>query len=85
MRWHNITSKTIHQMIKTDKDTTINDMSTGTIIDAKVMEEEVDSLGIATYAHTDQSSALYVTKKVTGMQTIHTRMGLISNSIPTVE
>ena len=73
MRWHNITSKTIHQMIRMDKDTMDNDMSVGMIIDAKVTEEEVDSLGIVTYACANPSSASYVTKKVTGMQTVHTR------------
>ena len=52
---------------------TVDDMSTGMTIDAKATEEEVDSLGIATYARTDQSCALYVTKKVTDMQTIRTR------------
>ena len=62
-----------------------DDMSAGTIIDAKVMEEEVDSLGIATYAHTDQSSALYVTKKVTDTLTVHTRTRLILNFVTTVE
>ena len=68
-----------------DKDTMADDMSTDTIIDAKAMEEEVDSLGIVTYAHIDPPSASYASKKVTGMQTIHTRTRLISNSVPTVE
>ena len=72
-------------MIIMDKDTTTGDMSTGTIIDTKAKEEEVDSLGIAAYARVDPSSASSVTKKVTGMQTVHTRTGLISNSVPTVE
>ena len=72
-------------MIKTDKDTTTDDMSADTIIDAKATEEEVDSLGITTYDHVDPPSASYVTKKVTGMQTIHTRIGLISNFVPTAE
>ena len=85
MQWHNITSKTIHQMIRTNKDTMTDDMSAGTIIDAKVTEEEVDSLGVATYDHINPPSASYVTKKVTGMHTVHTRIGLISNSVPTAE
>ena len=72
-------------MIRTDKDTTIDNMTFGTTIDAKAMEEEVDSLGIMTYAHANQPSASHVTKKVTSMQTVHTRTGLISNSVPTVE
>ena len=85
MQWCNITSKTIHQMIITEKDTTADNMSAGTIIDAKVTEEEADSLGIATYDRVDPPSASYVTNKVTGMHTVHTRTGLISNSVPTVE
>ena len=63
----------------------VDDMSAGTTIDAQAMEEEVDSLGIATHDRVDPSSASHVTKKVTGMQTVHTRTGLISNSVPTVE
>ena len=70
-------SKKIHQMIRTDKDTTVDNMSVGTTIETKVTEEEVDSLGIATYDRIDLPSASYVTKKVTGMQTVHTRTGLI--------
>ena len=85
MQWCNITSKTIQQMIRTDKDTTADNMSTDTTIDAKDMEEEVDSLGIATHDRVDLPSVSHVTKKVTGMQTIHTRIGLISNSVPTVQ
>ena len=77
MQWCNITSKTIHQTIRMDKDMTTDDMSAGTTIDTKVMEEEVDSLGIATYDRIVLSSASYVTKKVTDMQTVHTRIGLI--------
>ena len=83
MQWHNITSKTIQQMIRTDKDTMAYDMSISTTIDAKDMEEEVDSLGIATHDRVDLPSASHVTKKVTVMQTVHTRTGLISNSVPT--
>ena len=78
-------SKKTHQMIRTDKDTTVNDTSASTIIDAKVMKEEVNSLGIATYTRADLSSALYVTNNVTSMQTVHTRIGLISNFVPTAE
>ena len=72
-------------MIRTDKDTTTDDMSVGMIINAKATEEEVDSLGIVTYAHAEKPSASHVTKKVTSMQIVHTRTGLISNSVPTVE
>ena len=85
MHWHNIMSKTIHQIIRMDKEMMVDDMSAGTTINAQAMEEEVDSLGIVTHACVDPSSASHVINKVTGMQTVHTRMGLISNSIPTAE
>ena len=64
-------------MIRMEKDMKSDDMSVSMIIDAKAMEEEVDSLGITTYARVDPSSASYVTKKVTSMQTVHTRIGMI--------
>ena len=54
-------------MIRTEKDTMAEDTSAGTIIDANAMKEEVDTLGIATYARADQPSASHVTKKVIGM------------------
>ena len=72
-------------MIRTEKYMMTDDMSADMTIDSKDMEEEVDSLGIAKYARPDLPSALYVTKKVTSMQNVHTRTGLISNSIPTTE
>ena len=61
-------------MIRMDKDTMADDMSAGTTIDAKVTEEEVNSLGNTTYDRVDPPSASYVTKKVTGTQTIRTRI-----------
>ena len=85
MQWRNITSKTIQQMIRMEKDMTADDMSAGTTIDDKAMEEEVDSLGIATHNRANPPNASHVTKKVTSMQTVHTRIGLISNSVPIVE
>ena len=85
MQWCNITSKTIHQMIRTDKDTTADDMSAGMTTDARVMEEEVDSLGIMTYVRVDQPSASHATKKFTSTQTVHTRIELILNYVHTVE
>ena len=63
----------------------VDDMSSGTTTDVKVMEEEVDSLGIATYELVDPPSASYATKKVTDTQTVCTKTGLILNSIHTVE
>ena len=72
-------------MTRTGNDTKADDMSADTTIDAKAMEEEVDSLGIATYDRVNPPSASHVTKKVTSTQTVHTRTGLISNSVPTVE
>ena len=66
------------------KDTMVDDMSVGMTIDAQAMEEEVDSLGIATTDHVNQSSASPVIKRVIGTQTIHTRTELISNSVLTM-
>ena len=60
-------------MIRTEKDTTVDDMSAGMTIDAKAMEEEVDSPGIVTHDRVDPPSASHVTKKVTDMQTSHAR------------
>ena len=60
-------------MNRTDKDMTADDTSAGMKTDVRVMEEEVDSLGIATYEHVDPPSASHATKKVTGTQTIHTK------------
>ena len=54
-------------MIRTDKDMTVDNISTGMTIDAKAMEEEVNSLGIETHDCIDPPSASHVTKKVTGM------------------
>ena len=85
MQWHNITSKTIHQMIRMDTDTTINYMSAGMTIDAKVTEEEVDSLGITTSERVDPPSASHATRKVTGTQIVRTRTELILNSVHTME
>ena len=85
MQWRKIMSKTIHQTSRMDKDMMADDMSTGTIIDTNDTEEEVDSSRIVTYNRVDPPSASYVTKKVTDTLTIHTRTGLILNSVTTVE
>ena len=84
MQEHNTTSKTI-QTTRTDKGTTADDMSTGTKIDDKGLEEEVDSLGIATYELIDPPSVSYVINKGTDTQTVHTRTKLILNSVHIVE
>ena len=64
---------------------TTDDMSAGTTTDARVMEEEVDSPGIATYELVDPHNASYVIKKGTDTQTVHTRTELILNSVHIVE
>ena len=64
---------------------TIVDMSTGTKTDIRVMEEEVDSLGIMTYIRVDQPSASHATKKVIGTQIFRTMTELILNFVHTVE
>ena len=78
-------SKSIKKTLRTDKDTMTDNMSASTTIDAKVTEEEVASLGIATYDRVDPPSASHATKKVTGTQTVHTRTELILNSVHTME
>ena len=63
-------------MLKTNriiKDTKVVDMNAGLTTVGEDMEVEVDSLGIATTDHVDPSNVSRATKKVTNMQTIHTR------------
>ena len=60
-------------MTRTGKDTKADDMSAGTTIDDKGLEEEADSSGIATYDRVGLPSALYVIKKGTDTPTVHTR------------
>ena len=64
---------------------TVDDMSAGTTTDVRVMEEEVDSLGIVTYERVDPPSASHATKKVIGTQIVCTRTELILNSVHIVE
>ena len=75
----------IIQTTRMDKGTMEDDMSVGTTIDDKDMEAEVSSSGIVTYDHVDPPSASYVIKKVTDTLTVHTRTGLILNSVTIVE
>ena len=63
-------------MIKTIKDTKVEDTSIGMTINVEAMEVEVDSLGIETTDHVSPSNVSRVTKKVTDMQTVHTRTEL---------
>ena len=72
-------------MTRKGNDTKVDDMSTGTTIDAKVTKEELGSLGITTYDRVDPPSASHATKKVTGMQISCTRTELILNSVHTME
>ena len=50
-------------MTGTGKDTKADDMSTGTTIDDTGLEEEVNSLGIATYDHVNLPSDYFSIKK----------------------
>ena len=63
----------MHQMIRTIKDTKVEDTSTGMTIDVEAMEVEVDSLGIKTTDHVDPSIVSHAIKKVTDMQIAHSR------------
>ena len=50
-------------------------------IDDQGLEEQVDSLEIEKYEVVDLLNALFVTKKGTDAQTVHTRTGLILNFV----
>ena len=80
MQWRRAMSKII-LMTRTGNDTKADDMSAGTTIDDKGLEEEVDSSGIATYDHVDLPSASSAIKKDTDVQTVHTRTELNLNSV----
>ena len=72
-------------MIRTVKDMKSRDTSAGMKIDMEAMEEEVDSLGIATTDHIDPSNALHVIRRDIGMQTVHIKTELTSNFVLIVE
>ena len=57
-----------------------DDMNVGMKIDDKGLEE-VDSLGIETYALVDPTSASFAIKKDTDVQTVRTRTDLTLNSV----
>ena len=71
-------------MIIIVRDMMVDDTSASMTIDLQDMEEEVDSLGIVTTDRVDPSSALHVIKRDIGMQTIHIKIELISNSVLTM-
>ena len=54
---------------------TVDDMTVGMTIDDKGLEE-VDSLGIETYALVDPASASFAIKRGTNAQTVRTRTEL---------
>ena len=72
MQWPKAMRKII-LMTRTGNDMKADDMSTGTTIDGKGTEDEGDSSGIVTYDRVNPPSALYVIKKGTDTQTVHTR------------
>ena len=61
------------------------DMSVGTIIDDKGLEEEVNSFRIATYELVDPPSASSAIKKGIDAQTVRTRTKLTLNFVRIVE
>ena len=77
-------NETMHKTTKIIKGTKVVDTSVGSITDVEDMEFEIDSMGIETTDHVVPSNVSHVTMKDTDMQTIHTRTGLISNSVPTL-
>ena len=78
-------SKTMYQMIRTIKDTKVEDTSIGMKIDVEAMEVKVNSLGIETTDHINPSNVLHVIRRDTGMQTVHTRTELTLNFVLVVE
>ena len=84
MQWCKAMSKLI-LMTRTGNDTKDDDMSTGTTIDDKGLEEEVDSSGIVTYDRVDLPSASSAIKKGTDAQTVRTRTELTLNFVHIVE
>ena len=80
MQWPKAMSKII-PMTRTGNDTKADDMSAGTTIDNKGLEEEVDSSGIVTYELVDPPSASSAIKKGTDVQTVRTRIELTLNSV----
>ena len=76
MQLHRITITISEAMLKTNriiKYTKAVDMSVGSTTVGEDMEVEVDSLGIMTTNHVGPSNVSRATKKVTDMQTAHTR------------
>ena len=72
------------QPIKMGNKLTAGDTNVDTIIDDKGLEE-VDSLGIETYALVDLANASFAIKRGTDAQTIRTRTELTWNSVRIVE
>ena len=72
-------------MIRTGNGTKADDMSAGTTIDDKGLEEEVDSSGIMTYKLIDPPSASSAIKKGTDAQTARTSTELTLNYVHIVE
>ena len=80
MQWRREMSKII-LMTRTGNDTKADDMSTGTTIDDKDLEEEFDSSEIMTYDRVDLPSASSAIKKGTDVQTVRTRTEMTLNSV----
>jgi len=74
MQWRRAMTKII-PTTRTGKDTTADDMNVGMTIDDKGLEE-VDSLGIETYALVDPASASFAIKRGIDAQTVRTRTEL---------
>ena len=82
---HKVMSKTMRQMIRTIKDTKVEDTSIGMTIDVEATEDEVDSLEIETTDHVDPSNVLHVIRRDIGMQIVHIKTELTSNFVLIVE
>ena len=63
----------------------VEDTSAGMTIDMEATEDEVDSLGIETTDHVDQSNALHVIRRDINMHTVHIKTEMTSNFVLIVE
>ena len=80
MQWPRAMRKII-LLTRMGNGTKADDMSAGTTIDDKGLEEEVDSSGITTYDRVNLLSASSAIKKDTDVQTVLTRKELTLNSV----
>ena len=75
----------MRQVIRTIKDTKVEDTSASMTIDMEAMEVKVDSLKIETTNHVDPSNALHAIRRDIDMHTVHIKIELNSNFVLVAE